>query len=691
MIRLGFKYLKSNSMQSSAAKIFVLSILLIIVLLIRITFFSYKQSANVQDTLLFIQQSHDIRYQTQKLVSLMHEYERCQFTVISDGDSLIKKRSTSIKLQIEQVFSQLHNGVQGDSIQLLNLNNFKRLIQQRLLIASEMPVAQNKQLLATSNEFIDQINAAAAQIAQEELTRINQFQKNNDKTIVTVNVIFFALGGLVLFLIVAIVITIERSVFERKANILLYEYSALIDLSHDAIVTTNANLQILQWSKGAETLYGFTKQEVIGKKIGIITNPEISDDYMAIILKKIEETGSWRGEMVQYNKAGERLYLDVSYSRILNKDGSVKGFSSIRSDITELKISKKTLQQLNNDLEVEIVKKTREIKEVFERMQKAFLAFDVHWVCTYANHPIATYLNLPHEAIIGRKFEDFFNGITDTIFYHTCLKALETQEMQELKEYVPYFGCWFETSIYPSRNGVSIYLSDITDQKKIEQEIINQKRQLRNLSNHIQNLREEERKIIARELHDDLGQTATVLKIDIKSIKNSLPPDNAILVSKVNATLETVDDLVSKIRKISHQLRPPLLDNVGLQAALKSFCQDYERKTSITCTFTQNLSEKRLHQDVEIALFRICQEALTNVARHANASLVNVSLTLLGDVITLKVKDNGKGFEVNALGNTLGIIGIKERAANINFYLEIETAKGTGTTIVAYGIVKDLA
>jgi PAS domain S-box-containing protein len=621
----------------------------------------------------------------------MHEYERCQFTVISDDDSLIKKRTTSIKLQIEQVFSQLHNGVQGDSIQLININNFKHLIQQRLLIASEIPVAQNKQLLATSNDFIDQINAAAAQIAQEELTRINQFQKNNDKTIVTVNVIFFALGGLVLFLIVAIVITIERSVFERKANLLLYEYSALIDLSHDAIVTTDANLQILQWSKGAETLYGFTKQEVIGKKIGIITNPEISDDYMAIILKKIEEIGSWRGEMVQYNKAGEKLYLDVSYSRILNKDGSVKGFSSIRSDITELKTSKKTLQQLNTDLEVEIIKKTREIKEVFERMQKAFLAFDINWVCTYANHPIATYLNLPHEAIIGRKFQDFFIGITDTIFYHTCLKALETQEMQELKEYVPYFGCWFETSIYPSRNGVSIYLSDITDQKKIEQEIINQKRQLRNLSNHIQNLREEERKIIARELHDDLGQNATVLKIDIKSIKNSLPPDNAILMSKVNATLETVDDLVSKIRKISHQLRPPLLDNVGLQAALKSFCQDYERKTSITCTFNENLPEKRLHQDIEIAIFRICQEALTNVARHANASLVNVSLTQLEDIITLKVKDNGNGFDVNTLGNTLGIIGIKERAANINFNLEIETAKGVGTTIVASGTIKDLA
>ncbi|MFC4230872.1 PAS domain S-box protein [Parasediminibacterium paludis] len=678
-------------MQSSATKIFVLSILLVIVLLIRITFFSYNQYSNVQDTIRFIQQSHDVRYQTQKLVSLMLDYERCKNTVPPVADSATQQRTNKIKLQIQQVFGQLYNGVKDDSIQLVNLNNLENLIQQRLSIIYNKENDNDRTLQFASNDFIDQLNAVSTQIAQEESIRIKQFQRNNDKTIITVNVIFFALGGCVLFLIVAIVITIEKNVFERKSNMLLYEYATLIDLSHDAIVTTNANLQILQWSKGAETLYGFTKEDVIGKKISSITNPEISEASMADILKKIEETGSWRGEMVQYNKAGEKLYLDVSYSRILNKDGSVKGFSSIRSDITELKTSKKTLQQLNTDLEVEIVKKTREIKEVFERMQKAFLAFDINWVCTYANHPIATYLNLPHEAIIGRKFQDFFDGITDTIFYHTCLKALETQEMQELKEYVPYFDCWFETSIYPSSNGVSIYLSDITDQKKIEQEIINQKRQLRNLSNHIQNLREEERKIIARELHDDLGQTATVLKIDIKSIKNSLSPDNTVIMSKVNATLETVDDLISKIRKISHQLRPPLLDNVGLQAALKSFCQDYERKTSITCTFTQNLPEKRLHQDIEIAIFRICQEALTNVARHANASLVNVSLTQLEDVITLKVKDNGNGFDVNTLGNTLGIIGIKERAANINFNLEIETAKGIGTTIIASGTIKDLA
>lgn len=690
MIRLGYKYLKSNSMQSSATKVFVLSILLMIVLLIRIMFFSYKQSTNVQDAVHFIQQSHDIRYQTQQVVSLVHDYERCQYNLLTASDTSTKGRTKDIKVQIEQAVLQLKSWAKADSIQLLNLKNFENLIHQRIVVTEEKNEALTKQLQTTSNDFIDKLNAVAAQIEQEELNRINQFQKGNDKTINTINVIFYILGGLVLFLIVAIVVNIQKIAFQRKANTLLHEYSALIDLSNDAIVTTDADSQILQWSKGAETLYGYSKEEVVGKKIGLVTNPEIDEQFMSIITKTIDETGSWRGEMVQYNKAGDKLYLDVSYSRILNSDGSVKGFSSIRSNITELKISKQNLQILNTDLEIEIVKKTTEIKEVFERMQKAFLAFDANWVCTYANHPIATYLNLPHEAIIGRKFQDFFTGITDTNFYITCLKAFETQEMQELKEYVPYFNCWFESSIYPSPNGVSIYLSDITDQKKIEQEIINQKRQLRNLTNHIQNLREEERKIIARELHDDLGQTATVLKIDIKSIKNNLPKDNPVLSSKVDYTLETVDDLIKKIRKISHQLRPPLLDNVGLQAALKSFCQDYERKMNISCTFISDLPDKRLNQDVEIALFRICQEALTNVARHANATQVNVSIMQSQDVITLIVNDNGSGFDVNAVGNTLGIIGIKERAASISFNLDIETKIGIGTSIIVSGLIKEL-
>jgi PAS domain S-box-containing protein len=676
-------------MQSSVTKVFVLSILLIILLLVRIMFFSYKQSNNVQNTVRFMQQSHDIRYQAQKLVSFMHGFERYHYNTIN-LDTATQKQALLIKLQIQQSFQQLSIWVKNDAKQVSNLKSLKNLINHRIFITEQKSTLPNTYLLATSNNFINKLNAVASQIEQEELTRIKTFQAGNDKTIVTINIIFYILGALVLFLIIAIVVNIQKQAYEYKANTLLQEYSALIDLSNDAIVTTDADSQILQWSKGAENLYGFTKDEVTGKKIGLFTNPIISDSEMENILALIDKTGSWRGEMIQHNKAGEALYLDVSYSRILNNDGTVKGFSSIRSNITELKKSEVRLQDVNNDLEIAIINKTKEIKEVFERMQKAFLAFDANWVCTYANHPISTYLGLPPEVIIGKNFNDFFKGITQTNFYAACIKALETQEMQELKEYVPYFNCWFESSIYPAANGVSIYLSDITDQKKIEQEIINQKRQLRNLTNHIQNLREEERKIIARELHDDLGQIATILKIDIKSLKNNLPVDNALLMGKVDYTLETVDELIKKIRKISHQLRPPLLDNVGLQAALKSYCQEYERKTGIVCTFASSLLDERLDQDVEIALFRICQEALTNVARHADASLVSVSLTNIEDIITLKVKDNGRGFDTSTLGNTLGIIGIKERAANINFNLEIETAKGAGTAIIASGLLKDL-
>lgn len=675
-------------MQSPATKIFVLSILLVIVLLVRIMFFSYKQSTNVQDTVRFIQQSHDIRYQTQKLVSLMHDYERLVQNK-KPTDSFSTRQTQSIKAQIQEKFKQLYPLIATDNKQLSYLRNIENLIQDRISASKNVNDIAINSSLEKSDVFFKSLNAFAEQIENEETNRIAIFKKDNDNTILTINSIFYILGAVVVFLLIAIVVNVQKSTFERKTNELLQEYTALIDLSHDAIVTTDAKSNILQWSKGAELLYGFTKAEVYGKQISSFTKPKESIERMAEIEKEVHEKGNWRGEMIQLNKEGKELYLDVSYSLISNPDGSIKGFSSIRSNITELKTSKDNLQQLNADLEIEIVKKTKEIKEVFERMQKAFLAFDANWVCTYANHPIAAYLNLPHEAIIGRKFEDFFKGVTATNFYAICLKALETQEIQELKEFVPYFNCWFETSIYPSPNGVSIYLSDITDQKKIEQEIINQKRQLRNLTNHIQNLREEERKIIARELHDDLGQTATVLKIDIKSIKNNVPEQNTELLEKVNYTLETVDDLIKKIRKISHQLRPALLDNVGLQAALKSYCQEYERKAGISCVFTSDLPDKRLDQDVEIALFRICQEALTNVIRHANASLVTVSLTQLKDLITMSVTDNGAGFEVNALGNTLGIIGIKERAANIKFNLEIETAKGVGTTITASGLSKD--
>ena len=395
--------------------------------------------------------------------------------------------------------------------------------------------------------------------------------------------------------------------------------------------------------------------------------------------------------MQQYDKYGKTLDLDIAYSRVLNTDGSTKGYFSTRTNVTAFKKVQADLLQLNNDLELEIITKTSEIKDVFERMQKAFLAFDTNWNCTYANQPILTYLKAKHEDIIGKNLTDFIDGMTETNFYKVAIKAMETQQMQELQEFVPFFNCWFESSIYPSSKGVSIYISDITEQKNAEQELRMQKRELRNLTRHIQNLREEERKIIARELHDDLGQIVTVLKIDIRSLKNRLAKSSDIVLENVNLILETVDDLIKKIRKIAHQLRPNLLDTVGLQAALKSHCLEFEKNTSVNCFFYNETNNERLSQDVEIALFRICQESLTNVMRHANASEVVVRLSKDNDEIVLEISDNGHGFDMTKIENTLGLVGIKERAASIKIELTIESSIGNGTSIIASGIFKENA
>ncbi len=687
MNRLWNKYLKSNSMQSPNTKIFVLSILLVIVLLVRIMFFSYKQSTNLQDTVRFIQQSQDIRYNTQKLVSLMHDYERC-IQNKKTFDTSVQHQIEDIKFQIQDKLTQLYPWVKNDKIQLSHVQKIKNVINQRINSSEKYnPINSSSD---NSNYFFKQLNAFAYQIENEEANRIAVFKSGNDKTILTISIIFYILGGVVVLLLIGIVINVQKNSFERKANALLQEYSTLIDMSHDAIVTTDANSNILQWSKGAELLYGYTKEAVYGKHIAMFTKPLETEARIAVIQKEVYEKGSWRGEMRQQNSDGKELYLDVSYSLITNTDGTIKGFSSIRSNITELKKSKVNLQQLNTNLEIEIANKTKEITDIFERMQKAFLAFDTNWICIYANKPILAYLNTTHENIIGSKFDNFFEGITDTNFYKACLKALQTQQMQELKEYIPFFSCWFESSIYPSENGVSIYISDITDQKKVESELISQKRQLRNLSNHIQNLREEERKIIARELHDDLGQMATVLKIDVRNLKNNLINSSEKVNEKVQTILETVDELIQKIRKISHELRPTLLDNVGLQAALKNHCLEFEKKTGINCFFYNETANERLPQNIEIALFRICQEALTNVMRHAHATEVIVKLSIENNYIYLQISDNGNGFDINDNGNTLGLVGIRERAESIKINLTIESVVGNGTTITASGTITSI-
>lgn len=210
---------------------------------------------------------------------------------------------------------------------------------------------------------------------------------------------------------------------------------------------------------------------------------------------------------------------------------------------------------------------------------------------------------------------------------------------------------------------------EISERERIENELLASEKQLRDLSGHLESVREEERKYIARQLHDELGQTLTALKIDLTKLSEKMPnlqneAVRAQIVERIPAMIKIADAAMETTRKIVAASRPGVLDELGLDAAAEWQVREFQKLTGIKCDFQTNLIGKDLSSNLVTAMFRILQECLTNIARHAAARCVTIELTDEDDYLSLLVEDDGRGIGQRKLENTksFGISGMRERA-----------------------------
>jgi PAS domain S-box-containing protein len=224
---------------------------------------------------------------------------------------------------------------------------------------------------------------------------------------------------------------------------------------------------------------------------------------------------------------------------------------------------------------------------------------------------------------------------------------------------------------------------DITERKRAEEEIVDKHMQLRLLSEHLQNIREEERKHIAREIHDELGQQLTVLMMDAAWLDKKISKNETALKEKTQELLDTISETIKTVRRISTELRPSGLDDLGLESAMTLHLKEFEKRSGIIAVLTTSLEKIIISEKAKTALFRIFQESLTNIARHSKAKNVKVDLQLKDNKISLVISDDGIGYDEEKAGrkNTLGLLGMKERAAAINGEYIITGKAGKGTTI----------
>jgi PAS domain S-box-containing protein len=246
---------------------------------------------------------------------------------------------------------------------------------------------------------------------------------------------------------------------------------------------------------------------------------------------------------------------------------------------------------------------------------------------------------------------------------------------------------WINLRATPRRYGEGACMWDgvainITESKISEEKLVDSKNMLRELSAHLESVREEERKRIAREIHDELGQTLTALRMDVSLARLGFGESNPQLMTRLQSMTQLVDRTIKTARHVTSSLRPGALD-LGIVAALEWLVEEFIGYAGIPCELVLGDGDITLNEFTATAIFRIIQESLTNIARHAEATQVEIIVTRSDGQLCFEVRDNGKGFDQHAVASrkSFGLVGIRERVAMMEGVFELDSQPGRGTRI----------
>lgn len=469
----------------------------------------------------------------------------------------------------------------------------------------------------------------------------------------------------------------EKVLKESEANLL-----AIFNSTSQTFLLLNTDCKILAFNKSAEeyirTLY-HQKLEA-GSSFRQFLLPERREIFEENIKRVLNK------EVIKfeqsYNFPGkEKVYIEITYSPVL-KDGEVIGIIICAEDTTEKFKNKEA-----------IFTSEKKYRHLVESSIDMIYTLDDTGKVLFANRACYEILGWKSDDLIGTNFVDFVAGpdkerVSRDVFrfidadnnyrnYQSVVKKKNGDEVTVITNAVVHFD--------PESNQTVITCTsrDISARVKSERELNEKNEQLKLLSSYLQSVREEERSHIAREIHDELGQLLTGLKMDLAWLNRKMAKSDPEYHSKIGDMLLMVDETVKSVRKIASELRPGILDDLGLAAAIEWQCNEFEKKSGVSCKFSNSVQDIKVSRDVATGVFRILQESMTNIARHASASQVIISLDSDTNLYQLQISDNGIGFsnEKNGPVKTLGLVGMQERASMMGGDLKIESTPGCGTTI----------
>ncbi|MFH1032140.1 MAG: ATP-binding protein [Chloroflexota bacterium] len=326
------------------------------------------------------------------------------------------------------------------------------------------------------------------------------------------------------------------------------------------------------------------------------------------------------------------------------------------------------------------------------------LVDDCHNILS-ANRAVQTHLGVEPEAIIGKYCPKVIHGLDEPFSGCPLEEAAEKGQAIEREVFDEKTQRWLLSAVYPTKattsQGTRVFLhtvTDITDRKRAEEQLKESREKIRRLSAHLESLGEEERKKIARDLHDDTGQLLAGMTAHLEAAIGMLPAKE----QKIKSILKNVESLsvnvIEQLQKVTYELRPLVLDDLGLVSAVRWLIDNNLKTAGIKVTFKTGGKVKRVDRQVETTIFRVIQEAVSNIVRHAQATIVEIDIRFMKTRIRVKIKDNGKGFNLEeALSSNeglrgLGLLGMKERIELIKGTFNLVSNPDNGGTEITFEI-----
>jgi PAS domain S-box-containing protein len=500
----------------------------------------------------------------------------------------------------------------------------------------------------------------------------------------------------------------ERKQAERTTGLL----AAIVDSSDDAVISKNLDGTITTWNKGAQRIFGYSAEEAVGQPITLIIPQDRRDEETHILERLRRGERIKHFETVRICKNGNPVHISLTISPVRDAHGRIIGASKVARDITERK-------QVEHAL--------AERAQLLDLSNDAILVRDGDDRITYWNKSASELYGFSADEAIGR-------------VSHELLQT-EFPELQErIAEQLHRDGRWNGELVHVRKDGSQIVVvsrwavdldhggnqryvletnNDITQQKELESglreseerlrvlandletqvrvrthqleqrnvEVLQQSEQLRELSTRLQHTQDDERRRIARELHDSAGQVITVLGMNLVSIAQGVGR-NAEVGKAIEESRQLVHQLSKEIRTMSYLLHPPLLEENGLPGAIQWYIQGLADRSSLKCRVIIPEDFGRLSDDVEVTIFRIVQECLTNIHRHSGSQTAEIRLSREGESVSLEIQDEGKGIpaekltEIQSHRTGVGITGMRERVRYLNGTIDIHSnANGTKISV----------